>query len=164
MNLGATGSFAYFFSTHRFNNHLGAEGVYVNHVVNHSAPSDGAVSLSGGPIYRWPVANNMTVFAHGLFGVEQLSGPDTSYPPALVEFESGKWGFGMTAGGGMDIGLPFFNNRFSLRLVEIDYRYSHVNYGTYAGLPTPAPATLGGTTNLNALELSTGIVAHFGHM
>jgi hypothetical protein len=99
-----------------------------------------------------------------LFGAEQLSGPDTNYPPAGVEYEPGTWGYGFTAGGGMDVDLPFFSNRFSLRLFEADYRFSHVNYGTYLGLPTAAPVALGGTTNLNAIELSTGIVTHIGHI
>jgi hypothetical protein len=99
-----------------------------------------------------------------LFGAEQLTGPDMSYPPALVESEPGKWGIGMSAGGGLDLALPFYNNLFSLRLLEADYRYSHVNFGPYAGVPTAPPAALGGTTSMNALELSSGIVVHIGHI
>lgn len=159
MDMGAIGSAAYYFKPH-----LGIEAVYTNHVENNRSPSDGAVGISGGPIYRKAMYNNLSVFAHGLFGVEQLSGPNTNYPPAAVEFESAKWGIGLTAGGGLDLNLPFCNNRVSLRLVEADYRYSHVNYGPYAGLPTPAPVSLGGTVDLNALEISSGIVVHFGHI
>ena len=159
MNMGAIGSGAYYFKYH-----WGVEGIYTNHVVNSSTPSDGAQGISGGLIYRYPFANHLTVFAHGLFGAEQLTGPDTNYPPSVVESENGTWGYGVTAGGGMDLNLPFFDNRFSLRIFEADYRYSHVDFGTYAGVPVAAPTTLGGNTNLNAIELSSGIVTHFGHM
>ena len=159
INQGAIGSIAYY-----FNNNLGVEAIYTNHVQNHSTPSDGAVGISGGAIYRWPTNEHITVFGHGLFGTEQLSGPDTNYPPATVEYEPGTWGYGFTAGGGMDVDLPFWSNRFSLRLFEADYHFSHVNYGTYQGLPTAAPMALGGTTNLNGIELSTGIVTHIGHI
>ena len=99
-----------------------------------------------------------------MFGVEQLTGPDTSYPPAFVESEPGRWGIGLTIGGGLDLNLPLCNNRVSLRLIEADYRYSHVNFGTYAGFPIAPPLSLGGTTNMNALELSGGIVTHFGRI
>jgi hypothetical protein len=157
--LGAIGSAAYY-----LNSHWGIEGVYTNHVVNSKIPADGAVGISGGPIYRWSYENHLTLFAHGLFGAEQLTGPDMSYPPALVESEPGKWGIGMSAGGGLDLALPFYNNLFSLRLLEADYRYSHVNFGPYAGVPTAPPAALGGTTSMNALELSSGIVVHIGHI
>ncbi len=160
---GAIGSYAYYFNKHSLNQHLGFEGVYTNNVVNHASPSDGAVGISGGPIYRLSPVNNITFFVHGLFGAEQLTGPNSKYPPATAEYEPAKWGFGLTAGGGMDIAMPFCNH-LSLRLFEVDYRYSHVNFGPYAGLPTSAPVALGGTTDLNAIELSTGIVVHFGHM
>ena len=122
------------------------------------------MGISGGPIYRWPTDEHITVFAHGLFGTEQLSGPDTNYPPPSVEYEPGTWGYGFTAGGGMDVNLPFWSNRFSLRLFEADYHFSHVNYGVYQGLPTAAPSAVGGTTNLNGVELSTGLVTHIGHI
>jgi hypothetical protein len=38
----------------------------------------------------------------------------------------------------------------------------HDDYGPYAGIPTSGE--LGGRTNMNAVELSTGIVVHFGHI
>ena len=62
----------------------------------------------------------------------------------------------------MDYDLPFMNNRFSLRLFQADYRYIHADYGPYVGVPTSG--VLGGRANLSAAELSTGIVAHFGHI
>ena len=40
-----------------------------------------------------------------------------------------RWGAALTVGGGMDYDLPFFNNRFSLRLFQADYRYMHDDFG-----------------------------------
>jgi hypothetical protein len=62
----------------------------------------------------------------------------------------------------MDYDLPFFDNRFSLRLFQADYRWVHTNYGPAATIPTGG--VLGGRTNLSAAELSTGVVIHFGHI
>ncbi len=81
---------------------------------------------------------------------------------ATFEHEPYRWGPALTAGGGMDYDLPFFNNRFSLRLFQADYRYIHEDFGPPATIPTGG--MLGGRTNLKAVELSTGIVTHFGHI
>ena len=82
--------------------------------------------------------------------------------PATFEHNPYTWGVALTAGGGMDYDLPFFDNRFSLRLFEADYRYIHEDFGPYVGFRRAE--LLGGRTNLNAIELSTGIVTHFGHV
>ena len=153
INLGAIGSVAYY-----FNNHVGLEAVYTNHP---NGANDGASGISGGPIFRLP-KQNFTLFAHGLVGGERVGGPNADSPPALVEHEPYTWGLGLTAGGGLDYNMPFHNNLFSLRLFEADYRYIHENFGTYVGVPTSG--VLGGTTNLNAVELSAGIVTHIGHI
>jgi outer membrane protein OmpA-like peptidoglycan-associated protein len=57
----------------------------------------------------------------------------------------------------MDYDLPFFNNRFALRLFQADFRYVHADFG-----PANNGNPLGGRANINAAELSTGIVTHFG--
>jgi hypothetical protein len=62
----------------------------------------------------------------------------------------------------MDYDLPFFNNRFSLRLFQADYRYMHDDFGPTT--PIPTGGIEGGRANLDAVELSTGIVTHFGHI
>jgi hypothetical protein len=72
------------------------------------------------------------------------------------------WGVSLRAGGGMDYDIPYFNDRFSLRLFEADYRYIHVDFGPNGTIPTGG--ALGGRANMNAVELSTGIVTHFGHI
>src|SRR6201994_1550397 len=120
--------------------------------------NDGLYPISGGPIFRAPM-QNFTVFAHGLAGAARLGGPNSENP---LYHEPYRWGPTLTAGGGMDYDLPFFDNRFSLRLFEADYRYIHANFGPATTIPTGG--VLGGRANLSGAELSTGIVAHFGHI
>jgi len=155
INLGAIGSGAYY-----INKFYGGEVIYANHTTNQGNPNDGVQSISVGPIVRLPL-QNFTVFAHGLVGSERLGGPNSEVP-ATLEHEPYTWGVALTAGGGMDYDLPFFSNRFSLRLFEADYRYMHADFGPYVGVPTGG--ALGGRANLSAVELSSGIVTHFGHV
>jgi outer membrane protein OmpA-like peptidoglycan-associated protein len=151
VNLGAIGSGAYF-----FNKYVGAEIVGVSH---NDGENDGMFTASGGLIVRAPM-QNFTVFAHGLVGGARLGGPNSD-DPATFEHEPYQWGPTLTAGGGMDYNLPFFNNKFGLRLFEADYRYIHADFGPYVG-PPPVGQALGGRANLSGVDLSAGIVAHFG--
>jgi hypothetical protein len=150
INEGAIGSGAYY-----FNKYFGGEFIYTNHP---SGVNDGMQGASAGPIFRAPM-DNFTLFAHGLVGGARLGGPNSDNPTTF-EHEPYTWGVALTAGGGMDYDLPFFNHRFSLRLFEADYRYIHDDFGPYTAIPTNG--VLGGRTNLSAVELSTGIVTHFG--
>jgi hypothetical protein len=152
INLGAIGSGAYY-----FNRYVGGEVIYTNHP---SGVNDGMSGVSGGLIARLPM-ENFTLFAHGLVGVARLGGPNSDVP-ATFEHEPYRWGPALTVGGGMDYDLPFFSNRFSLRLFQADYRYLHEDYGPSQSIPTGG--ILGGRTNMDAVELSTGIVTHFGHI
>jgi outer membrane protein OmpA-like peptidoglycan-associated protein len=149
---GAIGSVAYY-----FNRYFGGEFIYSNHP---DGVNDGFSGASLGPIVRLPM-ENFTLFAHGLAGGGRLGGPN-SENPATREHEPYRWGPALTAGGGMDYDLPFFDNRFSLRLFQADYRYIHADFGPYTSIPTGG--ILGGRANLAAVELSTGIVMHFGHV
>ena len=152
INLGAIGSGAYY-----FNKYVGGEVVYANHP---SGVNDGVSSISGGPIARMPM-DHFTLFAHFLVGSERLGGPNSDVP-ATFGHNPYTWGVALTAGGGMDYDLPFFNNRFSLRLFQADYRYMHDDFGPTT--PIPTGGIEGGRANLDAVELSTGIVTHFGHI
>jgi hypothetical protein len=152
INYGAIGSGAYY-----FNRYFGAEVVYSNHP---DGVNDGFSGASGGLIARLPM-ENFTLFAHGLAGAGRLGGPNSDVP-ATFEHEPYRWGPALTAGGGMDYDLPFFSNRFSLRLFQADYRYIHADFGPTSTIPTGG--ILGGRANLDAVELSTGIVVHFGHI
>ncbi len=151
IDLGAIGSGAYY-----FNKYFGGE---VNFVAHPDGNNDGLYTASAGPIFRAPM-QNFTLFAHGLVGGAKLGGPNNE--GAMVYHEPYTWGPALTAGGGMDYDLPFFSNRFSLRLFEADYRYIHANFGPYT--PPPTGGVMGGRANLSGVDLSTGIVTHFGHV
>ena len=146
---GAAGSGAYY-----FNKYVGAEVLFTAHP---DGNNDGLYTGSAGPIFRAPM-QNFTVFAHGLAGGARLGGPNNDGP--AFYHEPYQWGPTLAAGGGMDYDLPFLNHHFSLRLFEADYRYIHEDFGPYTAPPTPG--TVGGRANLSAVELSTGIVTHFG--
>jgi hypothetical protein len=151
VNEGAMGSGAYF-----INKYVGGE---INAAFHPNGNNDGMESFTAGPIFRAPM-DNFTLFAHGLVGGGRLGGPNSEGP--LVYHEPYQWGPTILVGGGMDYNLPFFNNRFSLRLFEADYQWIHEDYGYYVGVPTGGE--LGGRTNMGGVDLSTGIVTHFGHI
>ncbi|MGH9596026.1 MAG: hypothetical protein ACRD3K_04420, partial [Edaphobacter sp.] len=136
IDLGAIGSGAYY-----MNKHVGGEAIFAAHP---DGNNDGLYTISAGPIFRAPM-QNFTLFAHGLVGAAKLGGPNQSNP--FIYHEPYRWGPALTAGGGMDYDLPFFNNRFSLRLFEADYRWMHTNYGP--AVPVPTAGVLGGRTNLS---------------
>jgi outer membrane protein OmpA-like peptidoglycan-associated protein len=150
VDLGAIGSGAYY-----FNKYFGGEIVFVAHP---DGKNDGLYTASAGPIFRAPM-QNFTLFAHGLAGGGKLVGPNSYH--SFQYHNPWVWGPALTAGGGMDYDLPFFDHRFSFRLFEADYRYIHANFGPYT--PPPSGPT-GGRANLSGVDLSTGIVTHFGHI
>jgi hypothetical protein len=160
VNEGVIASGAYY-----HNRYLGGEAIYTDHP---DGANDGVSGISLGPIVRYPM-ENFTLFAHGLVGTGRLGGPNcdsltsaSGCNPATVEHEPYRWGVALTAGGGADYDVPYWNNRFSLRVFEVDYRYLHNDFGPYVGIPTGG--ILGGRANLSAVELSAGIVTHFGHI
>jgi hypothetical protein len=149
---GAAGSVAYY-----IDKYLGGEILFQAHP---KGGNDRAYEISAGPIFRLPM-DHFTLFAHGLVGAERLEGPDSYYPPT-AETNQFEWGVGLTAGGGMDYDFPWLKHTFGLRLFEGDYRYIHDDYGPFTGVPTSG--TLGGRANINALELSTGLLIHYGNI
>lgn len=158
INLGAAGGVAIY-----FNKYVGFEA---NLFAHPSGVNDGLYSAQGGLIVRAPM-QNFTLFAHGLAGAARLGGPNSGtdvngYETVNAYHEPYQNGPTLVAGGGMDYDLPFFNHRFSLRLFEADYQYIHEDYGYYVGVPTSG--VLGGRANLSGVDLSTGIVTHFGHI
>jgi hypothetical protein len=152
VNEGAIGSGAYW-----FNKYVGGEIVNID---NPNGNNDGLYAGYAGPIFRAPM-QNFTLFAHGLAGGVRIGGPN-SEAPATLEHEPYRWGAGLMVGGGMDYDLPFFNHMFGIRLFEADYRYTHADFGPATTIPTGG--TLGGRTNLDAAELSSGILMHIGHI
>jgi hypothetical protein len=150
INEGGLGSGAYYMNKYAGGEIIGS--------VHPDGKNDGFYSISAGPIFRAPM-QNFTLFAHGLVGGGRLGGPNSENP---LYHNPYRWGPTLTAGGGMDYDLPFFDNRFSLRLFQADYRWIHTNYGPAVNPPTGG--ALGGRTNMSAAELSTGIVTHIGHI
>ncbi len=141
VNYGAVGSFAYY-----FNHYLGGQVEFDSHP---DGQNDGESAISGGIIFRYPT-QGMIPFVHALVGTARLGGPNAE-PFVAHPY---RWGPALTVGGGLDYDLPFFNHRFALRLFQADYQYIHADFG-------PQVVT-GGRANVNAAQLSTGIVLHFG--
>jgi hypothetical protein len=141
VNAGAIISGAYY-----FNKYVGGQ---VEVGAHPQSKNDGGYTLQAGIIFRFPVSG-MTPFVHGLGGATHWEGPDN--PPYTTL--RGAWGPALTAGGGLDYNLPFWNHRIGLRLFQADYEYFHVNHG-------PQPV-FGGRVNANTARLSTGVVWHFG--
>jgi outer membrane protein OmpA-like peptidoglycan-associated protein len=140
-----------------FNKYVGGE---VDSTYHPDGQNDGMYSVQAGPIFRVPL-DNFTLFAHGLVGAANLGGPNSD-APATFEHEPYRWGASLTVGGGMDYDIPFWNHRFGLRLFQADYKYIHDDYGPAATIPVSG--VLGGRANLSGVELSSGILVHFGHI
>jgi outer membrane protein OmpA-like peptidoglycan-associated protein len=150
INVGGLFSGAYY-----FNKFVGAQVEYGFHQwgtqsnngsnIGTHGNDDGFQTVAGGLIARFP-SENITPFIHGLVGGARVEGP---------YFQGPKWGPQLTVGGGMDYDMPFFNHRFSLRLFQADYQYTHANFG-------PSSVPFGGRANINAARLSTGLVIHAG--
>jgi outer membrane protein OmpA-like peptidoglycan-associated protein len=135
-------------------------GMEVSAVAHPDGKNDQLYVASAGPIVRFHQPG-YTLFAHANAGGARFGGPnrnDESGGPSPVYYNPNVWGPTLAAGGGMDFDLPFFNNRFSLRLFQADYRWLHANYGPVNASGAP----LGGRANIGAAELSSGIVTHFG--
>jgi hypothetical protein len=142
VNAGGIASVAYY-----FNRHIGAQVEFAAHP---DGDNDGLYTAMAGPIYRLPL-QNFTLFAHALGGATKLGGPNNANH---VAYEPYTFGAAITAGGSLDYDL---SHHFSLRLIQADYEWQHVNFPN-----SPTATTTGGTTNLNAVRLSAGLVIHFG--
>lgn len=151
VNAGAIGSGAYY-----FNKYMGAEVSLASHP---DGPGDGFTTINGGPIVRFPLVD-MTPFLHALIGTTRIGGPnyngfDTNGNPVLY-VNPYRWGTSLTVGGGLDYPLPFFNHHLGLRLFQADYQYMHASFGPGGG------DIIGGRANINAAQLSTGLLYHIG--
>ncbi|MFP5233189.1 MAG: hypothetical protein ACLGQX_11260 [Acidobacteriota bacterium] len=145
---GAMGSGAYFYNK--------LVGVEVNITANPNGKGDGFYGYYAGAIFHWQ-KRNYTPFVHGLVGGVRSVGPNNPGGPGYNPHE---WGLGLMAGGGADIQLPFFQHRLGWRLLEADYRYNHTDFGP----AIPADYKIGGRTNMNGVELSSGLLFHFGSL
>ena len=142
INPGAVASVAGYFTR---NLGLQAEGSFFPH-----GPNDCAYSAQAGPIARLN-HGRFVPFVHVLGGGAKLGGP---------VFQPCTWGWGITAGLGVDYIVPGFGDHLAIRPIQADYEYAHVDFG-----PLVLPAGVsGGTAQLNAYRLSGGVVLRFGDM
>lgn len=157
VNVGAIGSGAYYFSKY-----AGAEVSLASHP---DGPGDGFTTLNAGPIVRFPMAD-LTPFMHALVGASRLGGPN--YNGFYANGNPGhfvnpyRWGTALTVGGGLDYPLPFLHHHLGLRLFQADYQYIHASFGPPNSTPPTYSNIEGGRANINAAQLSTGLVYHMG--
>ena len=109
--------------------------------------------VAAGPVFRLPT-QYVTFFGHAMAGAARLGGPNNSGTPFY--HNPYQWGPSLTAGGGMDYNLPYFNGKFGIRLFQADYVYIHEDYGPYAGIPSfsgkTLPMNIPGTYMVASLE------------
>ncbi len=144
-NVGSDFSVAYY-----FNKYVGAQAELGEHAWGSGGsavlPNNGGfLTYSAGLIARYPM-ENITPFVHALAGATYIGGPDS---------QANAWGPALTVGGGLDYATPFFHHRLGIRLFQADYQYMHADFG-------PATQILGGRANIDAVNLSTGLVLHVG--
>ena len=157
IRLGAYASGSYY-----FNRHLGLEAAFEAHP---DGNNDGLYDVEAGPIVR-DNFNHFSLFAHGLVGVVRLAGPNTrvGFPVGYTYHNPWTWGGpSYTAGGGLDINLA---RVVSLRLMQIDYTYNNVSFGTppNGNLVYKNQNPLGGRAHLPGLQASIGLVWHAGNI
>jgi len=141
ITLGTADSVSYY-----FNKYVGGQ---VEIGIHPDGNNDGASSYSAGIVARYPTDEGVTPFGHALVGGVRLGGPN--YGGIYHVYT---WGPGITVGGGLDYGLPWFDHHLAIRLFQADYEYWHASFGPQANT--------GGRANLNNARLSTGIVLKFG--
>jgi hypothetical protein len=141
INVGAVAS-----GTAYFSRYLGvqAEGSFFP-----NGPNDCYYTAQAGPVLRYQ-KGRLVPFVHALGGGARAGGP---------AFQPCTWGWGITAGGGLDLVLPVFNNHVALRVVQADFNYSHVDYG-----PVDPAQVTGGIGDITAYRLSAGVVLRLGQL
>ena len=107
-------------------------------------------NVEAGPVYRMFVGSHLSPFVHVVGGGAKVGGP---------KFQQCEWGYGVTAGGGLDYIVPKFHRHLALRVVQADYEYMHVDQGVLQPFDLS-----GGTDSVSALRLSAGIVIRLGEM
>ncbi len=144
VDYGAIGSFAYF-----FNQYVGGVVEYADHTLG---KNDGFNNLSAGLIARYPSSLGVTPFVHAEGGAARVGGPNAE--PNVYHVYT--WGPMLKVGGGLDYDTPLFNHHLGIRLFQADYVYTHADFG-------PESIT-GGRANINAPELSAGLLFKFGNL
>jgi len=163
VNSGAIGSVSYFMTRY-----FGFTAEYADHSLN---SNDSFRTALGGVVFRYPMGD-ITPFVHGLAGGVKVGGPNYPGQPACtanpcqpgtdILVEPYQWGGGLEVGGGVDYNTPFFNHHLALRIVQADYDYVHANFGP--GDLAQGGNQVGGRVNVDAAQLSAGLVLKFGEI
>jgi hypothetical protein len=123
----------------------------------HSQTSnDGMRAFSAGPVFRLPGNDGMTPFVHALVGTTGLTGPNQVTAGGASFFNHEHWGVVLIVGGGVDFTTPLLHHHLGVRLFQVDYQYSHVNFGALT-------ANQGGRANLKSARIGAGVIYHLGH-
>lgn len=100
-----------------------------------------------GPVLRRQ-RGRLVPFFHALGGGAKVGGPSRQ--------RCNVWGWGVTGGGGLDYILPYFNDRFAVRPLEVDFNYSHIDNGVF-----DYRTYTGGLGEIYAFRFSAGVVVRF---
>jgi len=137
--------------TRDLNGRVGVQIEAAQHDVYYNDPkslvsNSGIWTVQAGPVYRF-TGDKWTPWIHGLAGGGAMQGPDhQNYTP----------GFTVTGGGGVDLKTHWMDRRISIRLVEADYEYMRVRYGSAHASYGWQP---GGIANMaDGFRVSAGIV------
>ena len=153
-----------FSATSFFTRHIGVQAEFAHSYkeigTTGPAPTLPAVQLGNttgcfynaeaGPVYRFFVGQHLTPFVHAVGGAAKVGGP---------KFQTCEWGYGFTAGGGLDYILPGHHRHLALRVIQADYEYMHVDQRLITQYDLS-----GGTESVSALRLSAGLVVRLGEM
>ncbi len=122
-------------------------GIQVEGIYSPAAYNDNncVYTAQAGPILRTR-RGRLVPYVHLLGGAAEVGGPSNQ--------TCSVWGWGLTAGGGLDYVLPVLHDHFALRLVQADFNYSHVVNPN----PPVHNVTLGGIGDLYDVHLSGGLV------
>jgi outer membrane protein OmpA-like peptidoglycan-associated protein len=154
--------------TYFLNRYMGVTADFADHSLG---KNDGFRNVMGGVEFRFPW-EDLTPFVHGMAGAAKVGGPNLpGQPPCTTSpcqpgtdllVEPYKWGVALKTGGGVDYTLPWFDHHLALRVFQADYEYIHANFGPGNTTDNPPGNVLGGRVNIDAVELSSGLVFKFG--
>ena len=150
--------------TYYFNRHIGVQAEFSHSEyplgTTGTSPAPPFVQLGGvtdsfytaqaGPVYRFFLGQHVSPFVHVTGGGAKVAGP---------KFQPPTWGYGATAGAGVDLILPHTHDRVALRMAQADYEYMHADQGKLLQYDLA-----GGTQSVSALRLSAGLVFRLGEM
>jgi OmpA family len=95
-----------------------------------------------GPIVRMQ-KGRFVPWAHALGGTSRVT----------IGSQHGVFGYGATAGGGIDFIVPGFGEHIAIRPIQADYTWSRDNYGT--------AAPFGGISTVSSYRLTAGTILRF---